>query len=516
MHGKRKYFLFLLPLMLFLLASTATLDIIRVGIYDNPPLSFVDDEQKPQGFLIDVLERIAEEEGWQLEYHLCEWEACLQALESGEIDLLGPIGYSEERSKRFDFSGETLITNWGQVYVQSGETNISIVDFSGKRIALLVGDIHADVFLSIVDEFDIEIEPVYFDSYLTMLEAIDKKEVYGGVFNHLFAMQHAKKFDVGKSAVIFNPIEVRFATTKGSNGVLLADLDAQLEDLKSDDNSIYYQALDIWLQAEYQEAIPVWLFWLAGIVVFAVFLLGGINHYLRQQVSKQTAKFEKSREELALIMDRIPSMIAFVDCNQRYIYVDESYASWYGFKKEEVVGKLIEEVLPPDNYAKVRPHLEEMLESGKELHYEHKIVRRDGKSADVAISYTPKLDSKGKMEAFFATVRDVTEERKVALALQESELKYRRLVDNSLIGVYILQQGKIKFANQGLAELFGYERAEEMLELDVQRVISPHDWELVKSEIQAKETEGKLRSQYSFKALRVDGSLFDVEIVSGV
>jgi len=216
MHGKRKHLLFLLPFIFLLLAGAPSFETIRVGIYHNPPLSFVDMDDQPQGFFVDVLEQIADEEGWQIEYHLCEWEACLLALEAGEIDLLGPIAYSEERSKRFDFSAETLITNWGQVYVQSGETNTSIVDFSGEKIALLKGDIHADSFLSIIDEFDIDVEPVYFDSYLEMLEDIEQENVYGGVFNYLFAVQHEKEFNVEKSAVIFNPIEIRFATTRTS------------------------------------------------------------------------------------------------------------------------------------------------------------------------------------------------------------------------------------------------------------------------------------------------------------
>ena len=51
--------------------------------------------------------------------------------------------------------------------------------------------------------------------------------------------------------------------------------------------------------------------------------------------------------------------------------------------------------------------------------------------------------------------------------LQETEAKYRKLVDNSLVGIYITQNHSIKFANQGMAELFGYQTAEDMLGIHV-------------------------------------------------
>ena len=512
---ERKKILWLLPLLFLLISGTYPAQHIRVGIYNNPPLSFLDEYKRPNGFLIDVLEQIADEQGWHIEYYLCEWEACLQALEAGEIDLLGPIAYSEERSQRFDFSAETLITNWGQVYVQSGETNISIVDFDDRWVALLEGDIHAEAFLSITQQFGIQPKVVYFDNYQGMLEALEKKEVFGAVVNHLFAVQFAQDYAVEKSAVIFNPIEVRFAAPKGRNGTLLASLDAQIAALKADKNSLYYQAMDTWMQTEYVETKPpIGLFWVIGIFVFFVGLLLIVNRFLRLQVSKQTAQLEGHRQELELIMDRIPAMIAFVDREQRYIYVDESYAHWYGFEKAAVVGKLIKEVLPPSNYEKVSPRLTEMIESGEELHYEHRIVRRDGKVADVAISYIPKLDAKGKVDAFFASVRDITEEKKAEIALKESEAKYRRLIDNSLIGVYVLQDEKIVFANHGLAELFGYKSPEAMLGLGLEDVVAPQGLEDALREVDQKESGAKKRSQYVLKALRADGNLFDVEIVS--
>jgi two-component system cell cycle sensor histidine kinase/response regulator CckA len=60
---------------------------------------------------------------------------------------------------------------------------------------------------------------------------------------------------------------------------------------------------------------------------------------------------------------------------------------------------------------------------------------------------------------------DVAEHRKEAEALRESEAKYRRLVENSLQGLSIVQNGRIVFCNKAIAEMSGYS-IEELLSLE--------------------------------------------------
>ncbi|MBT7189237.1 MAG: PAS domain S-box protein [Anaerolineae bacterium] len=509
----RKHFLFLLPLLLFVQGAVLASKVIRVGVYHNPPLSFVDDEGLPQGFVIDILNDIARTEGWILEFTPCEWNECLLALEEGEINLLAPIAFSEERAKRFDFSEETLITNWGQVYVQSGETDISVLDLDGRKIALLEGDIHASVFQYTLDEFDIDAEFLYFDEYADVMLAIESEEAFGGVVNHLFSMQHAYQYNAQQSSIIFNPIEVRFAATKGEHEALLSQIDNQVSELKNDANSLYYKALSTWLHKE--ENVPSkQIFWVTGGALLFLGILLSINCFLRAQIERQTSDLAQSKEELALIMDHIPSMVSYLDTDLRYIYADQSYADWYGFNKEDVVGKLVSEVLPAKNYEKVRPNLERVVAEAKEITYQHHITRHNGEEADVTISYIPHLDSKGKTKAFFATVRDITEQTKAGLSLRESEEQYRSLVDNSLVGIYLIQKGIMLFANQGLANIFGYKTANEMQGKYVKELVTTNDWQKVQEEMRQKESGEKEISHFSFTGLRLDGSTFNAEIRS--
>ncbi|RME50917.1 MAG: hypothetical protein D6796_02025, partial [Caldilineae bacterium] len=81
--------------------------VVRVGVYQNKPLIFVEDGTA-RGIYADVLQYAADRENWQLEFVPCEWAECLRRLEAGDIDLLTAIAYTPQRAKRYDFSTETV------------------------------------------------------------------------------------------------------------------------------------------------------------------------------------------------------------------------------------------------------------------------------------------------------------------------------------------------------------------------------------------------------------------------
>ena len=68
----------------------------------------------------------------------------------------------------------------------------------------------------------------------------------------------------------------------------------------------------------------------------------------------------------------------------------------------------------------------------------------------------------------------IAERKHAEKALHQSEEKYSKLVENSLTGIYIDQDGKIVFANRRFAEIYGYSR-EELAGMESWRVVHPED-----------------------------------------
>jgi PAS domain S-box-containing protein len=102
--------------------------------------------------------------------------------------------------------------------------------------------------------------------------------------------------------------------------------------------------------------------------------------------------------------------------------------------------------------------------------------------------------------------KQVSECERAELALRESEQKYAILVEDALIGVYILKDGKIEFANDKFADIYGYSK-DELIGLDSLDLVHPHDRPLVKK-LREKRLKGeKVPLEYESKGLKKNGDI---------
>jgi hypothetical protein len=68
------------------------------------PKYFIDEAGHPAGIFIELIEYIAEEGSWDLQYVPGSWGEGLERLERGEIDLMPDVAYTSDRAKSFAFS----------------------------------------------------------------------------------------------------------------------------------------------------------------------------------------------------------------------------------------------------------------------------------------------------------------------------------------------------------------------------------------------------------------------------
>ena len=270
---------------------------IRVGVEQNPPLSYFDVSHRPAGLMVDLLTHIAMQDGRQLDYVPCAWDVCLDQLAHGDIDLLATIAHSHDRAKLYDFNATTVVNLWGQLYVGEGSKISSYLDLEGKRIAVLNNETHATAFRSLIKQFGLNPRYVVVASFQEVFEAIQSGRADAGVVGRFFALVEEDDYKVKATQILFNPREVRYAATKGKHTQLLADIDRHLVAMQADHQSFYYQCLERWLGVARKGVVPVWLrpVLLAGgaslllVVVVAV--------VLRAQVKRRTRHLEHEIEE---------------------------------------------------------------------------------------------------------------------------------------------------------------------------------------------------------------------------
>ncbi len=101
--------------------ATERLKLVVGGDHQNPPFEFLE-QGAPTGFNVEVMRAVAQELGADVEFRLGPWAEVRSALELGKIDALAGMYYSEERSRRVDFTlPHTLVTmavkgNYNKIY----------------------------------------------------------------------------------------------------------------------------------------------------------------------------------------------------------------------------------------------------------------------------------------------------------------------------------------------------------------------------------------------------------------
>ena len=284
----------LVALILAMLALSLVLPVcgqgpLTVAIHENRPLAFFDEDGKPAGFYVDLLDYVSAKENWTLEYLELPRAEMLERAEEGQVDIIATIGYSEPFIERYVFTEEKLLNNWGVLYVQPDSAIESILDLEGRSVAILHPSTHGDRFRDLVESFGIECHIVETDSFAEVVELLDQGEVDGGILNRLIGHYFESSHRIQPTSIIFNPLDVRIAASKQTPSFVIERIDAHLSALKEDPNSLYYRSLSKWLGEPGGLVFPQWAQWALILSAVLLGLLGLIVLVLRAQVRAKTA-----------------------------------------------------------------------------------------------------------------------------------------------------------------------------------------------------------------------------------
>ena len=122
-------------------AETASAKVVRVGSFEDT-FNYVNEKGARKGCGYELLETLSGYAGWQFEYVTCDWSDCFEKLKNGEIDIIGGISYTEDRTQEMLFSDEPMGVEKYYLYADLSRADISASDFktlNGKKIGVLMG-----------------------------------------------------------------------------------------------------------------------------------------------------------------------------------------------------------------------------------------------------------------------------------------------------------------------------------------------------------------------------------------
>jgi len=377
--------IFLIAVTLPAIPPNSTTATLKAGIYENEPKIFTG-EGIPSGFWVEILNHIASRENWNIEWVYGTWDECLQRLAEGKIDVMPDVAYTEERSKEYVFQDETVFISWSRVYVPSGSNIQSFPDLGNKRIAVLNGSVNykgKNGIKELTEKFGINCIFIETDSYNDVFSLLEKKKADAGVVNKNFGNKKEKEYKVKRTAMVFQPADLRFAFSEkfALTPLLVARIDHRIKEMKADKNSVYYNLLEKYFEGSITKSFGVYP-WFKK----AMFLIGGIFLFLlmvsvtsRIQVRKKTEQLKESEERYRTLFENSPEGILVTEVkNKRFLYANPAICRMLGYSKEELKHMSVYDIYPEDTLMDIISNFEAQSRGEKTLVALIPCLRKDG------------------------------------------------------------------------------------------------------------------------------------------
>ncbi|WP_329609221.1 ABC transporter permease subunit [Arthrobacter sp. ATA002] len=199
------------------------------------------------GIDMDLLNSIAEEEGFTVDIRSLGFDAALQALQSNQVDgVIAGMSITEERQKTFDFSDPYFESGIQMAVAENNDEVSSYEDLAGKRVAVKTGTEGQAFAESIKDQYGFNV--VAFAQSAQMYDDV-KSGGSVAVFDDYPVLSYGIKSGNGLKTVTEKEpgSSYGFAVNKGTNPELLAAFNSGLAELK--DSGEYDEILDRYVDA---------------------------------------------------------------------------------------------------------------------------------------------------------------------------------------------------------------------------------------------------------------------------
>ncbi len=216
-------------------------------------------------------------------------------------------------------------------------------------------------------------------------------------------------------------------------------------------------------------------------------------------------KLTESEEKYRSLVESSEDSISLVDRDCRYLFLNKKYLSRFDLPAEKLIGRGYSEFHSKENTKEFTTQVEEVFKTGESQLYECR-SQRDGRYFFRTLS--PVKDSEGRSIAVTVISKDITDRKRMEEELLRSEEKYRTLVEQSVQGIVVIQDGRIVFTNRPFSDISGYP-LDELYAFSPEQVMAmahPDDQELVWGRLRKRLRGEPVPRLYEFRGIRKDGS----------
>ncbi len=248
------------------------------------------------------------------------------------------------------------------------------------------------------------------------------------------------------------------------------------------------------------------------VALTSLLLYALITRYI-YQVAKTEDLLKNSEEKYRTLHESLRDGYVFVDMNAVIKDSNEAFQQITGYAGEELLHLTYLDITPSRWHKFEKTVIEEQVRlKGYSDVYEKEYWRKDGVIVPVELRVFLVKDENGENQGMWALVRDISERKQADTILKASETKFRSIFESSHDAIGVSKNGMQVIVNPAYVKMFGYSSEKELLESPLLNLFAPSQRDTVARSIRSKANREETPSTYVTRALRKDGSEFDVEI----
>jgi PAS domain S-box-containing protein len=197
--------------------------------------------------------------------------------------------------------------------------------------------------------------------------------------------------------------------------------------------------------------------------------------------------------------------MAMVSLKGEFLKVNKEFCQMLGYGQEEFHSLTFADITEQEDLKRDIVYHQKLLKGEVEYYKVEKRYRhKTGHLVWCNVNVSPVKDENGNIQYFVTHAENITERI-------ESELKFRNLVERSVVGVYIIQDGKFVYVNPMLSEESGYSQ-DELLSMPLEQLIHGSDWQVVQDNLETRLKGEIATTRYEVRAIRKNGEIIWIEL----
>ncbi len=394
------------------------------------PVEFVDEDGVFKGISIDYLKRLSEMLGVEFQFKKdVTWQAAMDAVESGELDMFSSVALTPKREGRYNFTTPYLSMPIS-IFAGGDVTYIgNLKALRGKPVAVVEGyAIH-----EWLRDKHPRIQLVTATSIPAALKMLAAGEVYAFVGNVVTTSYYISELRLNQIKVAGEtPYAYDQAMAVRQDWPILAGiLQKALDAISQNDRDSIFNR---WVSVKYEHGFDYSLLWKILIPAFLVVMM---FFYWNRRLSKEVVerkRAEKRAEErtaelkkLSETVEQSPVTVVITDKNGTIEYVNPTFCEKTGYSAKEAIGqnpRILKSGTNPESYYK---DLWDTILSGRTWRGELLNRKKNDEEFWESASISPIKNDDGEITHFVAVKEDITAKKQ----MEEELIQSKRAADEA-------------------------------------------------------------------------------------